>query len=46
MTTKKVSRSIKSKYHSGPRNEKVPGFEELIDRFERTISVLGRRKYL
>jgi hypothetical protein len=39
MTTKKVSRSIKSKYHSGPSQTK---FQELIDRFERTISVLGR----
>jgi hypothetical protein len=41
MTTKKSIQSIKSKYHSG-QTKQSSGFEELIDRFERTISVLGR----
>jgi hypothetical protein len=45
MTTK-ASRCIKRKQHSQPSKREVPGFEELLDRFERTISVLEEAKVL
>jgi hypothetical protein len=41
MTTKKRSIQV-LKVFLGQAKREVPGFEELIDRFERTISVLGR----
>jgi hypothetical protein len=42
MTTKKSIQIIKVNTILGQAKREVPGFEELIDRFERTISVLGR----
>jgi hypothetical protein len=42
MTKKKYPEVLKVNTILGQAKREVPGFEELIDRFERTISVLGR----
>jgi hypothetical protein len=42
MATKKESRGVKRNKLINQAKREVPGFTELLDRFERTVSVLGR----